>query len=367
MKFIAQLQQMAASEIMNIIPTEIYQEIKEKDPTPIFRAYVVGHEGEATGKKVGAGMIIKNWFSSAINKLVEKLQFGTKVFHGHGPTNEQEGRMPIGEIVGKIAKTIKEKLNAIAITYIYPEYRSLPLDVASIEADINIDPTRDSVEAVDVAGVTGIALGNSAVEKPGFADATLLSQMQAFADQSQFQTGGDTMPTLEEIKKFVSEEGISPSDVFGRDSLIDDPIVKGYVDEEKKIATSGEYAHRKRTDVKFDEEKKKWDEEKKKIEDENKGLKIEGAKVKAADLFGTKVKERKLDDKQAKFVKAKQEGFTPEKVEDLEKEVDKFLDDTLEDYKKTAKIFGEKEPEGDKKGGGEPGEGSGDSDELIPD
>jgi len=99
----------------------------------------------------------------------------------------------------------------------------------------------------------------------------------------------------------------------------------------------------------------------------NKGLKIEGAKVKAADLFGTKVKERKLDDKQAKFVKAKQEGFTPEKVEDLEKEVDKFLDDTLEDYKKTAKIFGEKEPEGDKKGGGEPGEGSGDSDELIPD
>ena len=368
MRFLAQLQSMAASEIMNIIPTEIYQEIKEKDPTPIFRAYVVGHEGEATGKKVGAGTIVKNWFSSAINKIVEKLQFGTKVFHGHGITNEQEGRQPIGEIVGKIAKRIKEKLNAIAITYIYPEYRNLPLDVASIEADINIDPTRDSVEAVDVAGVTGIALGNSAVEKPGFADATLLSQMQAFADQSQFsEGGGDKMPSLDEIRKFVETEGISPSEVFGRDVLVDDPVVKGFVDEAKKIASSGEFAHRKRTDEAFDKARKEWEEKEKKFQEEISGMKVNEAKIKAADLFGTKIKERKLDDKQAKFVKAKQEGFAPKEVENLEKEVDAFLDSTLEDYKNTAKIFGHKEPE-EKKGGGEPGEGgSGDENELIPD
>jgi len=38
MKFLAQLQQMAASEILNIVPSEIYREIKEKDPTPVFRA-----------------------------------------------------------------------------------------------------------------------------------------------------------------------------------------------------------------------------------------------------------------------------------------------------------------------------------------
>lgn len=368
MKFLAQLQEMAASEILNIIPHEIYQEIKEKDPTPVFRAYVIGHEGEATGKKVGAGTVIKNWFSSAINKLVDKLQFGTKVFHGHGLTNEHLGRQSIGEVVGKAVKTIKDKLSAIAITYIYPEYRNLPLDVASIEADINIDPTRDSIEAVDVADFTGIALGSSVVEKPGFADATLLSQIQAFANgQSQFNKGGGNMPTLEEIKKFVSEEGISPSEVFGRDSLIDDPIIKGYVDEERKIASSGEYAHRKRTDDKFDEEKKKWEEEKKKIEDENKELKIESAKVTAADLFSKKAKERKLDDKQAKFVTKKQEGFTPEKVDELEKEVDAFMDSALEEYKETAKIFGEKvETKTEAKGGGEPGGGSGE-DDLIPD
>jgi len=84
--------------------------------------------------------------------------------------------------VGKAIKTIQSKVNAIAITYIYPEYRGLPLDVASIEADVNINPD-DSVHDVDVGDITGIALGNSAVEKPGFAGATLLSQIQAFANK----------------------------------------------------------------------------------------------------------------------------------------------------------------------------------------
>lgn len=370
MKFLAQLQQMAASEILNIVPSEIYREIKEKDPTPVFRAYVVGHEGEATGKKVGAGTVIKNWFSSAVNKLVEKLQFGTKVFHGHGLTNEHEGRIPIGEIVGKAVKKIKDRLSAIAVTYIYPEYRSLPLDVASIEADINIDPTRDSIEAVDVAGVTGVALGSSAVEKPGFAGATLLSQIQAFANgQSQFTKGGEQMPTLDEIRKFVSEEAISPSEIFGRDVLVDDPVVKGFVDEAKKIASSGEYAHRKRTDEAFDKARKEWEEKEKKYQEQLNQLKVETAKVKAADLFGNKIKERKLDKLQAEYIKAKQKVFTPKDVENLEKEIDEFLDSTLEDYKETAKIFGKDvDTKTDKKGGGEPsGEGSGEENELIPD
>lgn len=368
MKFIAQLQHMAASEIMNIIPSEVYKEIKEKDPNPQFRAYVVGHEGEAIGKQVGAGAVIKQWFSSAIEKLVEKLQFGTKLFHGHTQTNEHLGRQPIGEIVGKTAKKIKEKLSAIAVSYIYPEYRNLPLDVASIEADIDIDPLRNSVEAVDVRDITGIALGNSAIEKPGFAGATLLSQIQAFANDQSNNKGDGTMPTIGEIKKFVSEEGVSPSEVFGRDSLVDDPIVKGFMKEEIKEATAGEYAHRKRTDEKFGEKEKEWEKEKEKLESKIKELHTESAKVKAADLFSTKAKERKLDDKQVKFIEKKKDSFNPEDPEKLEKEVDKFMDSALEEYKSTAEIFGIKEEDKDKKGGSEPGdEGSDEENDLIPD
>jgi len=297
---------------------------------------------------------------------VEKLQFGTKVFHGHGFTNEHEGRIPIGEIVGKAVKKIKDRLSAIAVTYIYPEYRSLPLDVASIEADIDIDPTRDSIEAVDVAGVTGVALGSSAVEKPGFAGATLLSQIQAFANgHSQFNDGGGKVLTLGEIKKFVSEEGISPSEIFGRDALIDDPIVKGAIKATVQEETTTEYARRKKAEELNEKLKEKLNEKDEMI----KKVSVESAKVKAADLFSKKAKERKLDEKQIKFIEKKRNSFNPEKPDELEKEVDTFMDSMLEEYKATAEIFGIKEgKKEEKKGGGEPGGGgSGEENELIPD
>ena len=176
--------------------------------------------------------------------------------------------------------------------------------------------------------------------------------------------------TVDEIKKLINEEGISPSEIFGRDSLIDDPVVNGYVIEARKMASSGEYAHRKRTDEKFDKDKKEWEDEKKEKEDEIKKLKTEGAKVKAVDLFNTKIKERKLDDSQTKFIKMKQSGFLPDDIENLEKEVDTFMDTKLEEHKETAKIFGHKieEKKEEAKGGGEPGEGgSSEDDDLIPD
>ena len=179
MKFTAKLQQMASSEIMNIIPKDIYEEIKQRDPHPLFQAYVVGHEGEAIGKVVGVGTKILNWFSSAINKIWKKLNYGTKIFHGHNIDSSHEGRQSIGEVVGKAIKTIKDKVNAIAIMYIHPEFRDLPLNVASIEVDMDI--TDDSVHDVNVGDITGIALGNSAIEKPGFEGATLLSQIQAMS------------------------------------------------------------------------------------------------------------------------------------------------------------------------------------------
>ncbi len=178
MKFLAKLQSMASSEIMNIVPNDIYEEIKRKDPHPLFQAYVVGHEGEVNANQVGAGMKVWHWFSSAVNKLWKNLQYGTKIFHGHNIDSSHEGRQSIGEVVGKTIKTIKDKVSAIAITYIYPEYQNLPLNIASIEAMVKVNPDH-SVHDIDVGDITGIVLGNSAIDKPGFADATLLSQVQA--------------------------------------------------------------------------------------------------------------------------------------------------------------------------------------------
>lgn len=188
MKFTAKLQHMESSEIIDIIPKDVYEEIKQRDPHPLFQAYIVGHEGEVTGNMVGVGKRVMNWFSSAINKLWEKLQYGTKIFHGHNVDSSHEGRRSIGEVVGKAIKTIKDRVNAIAITYIYPEFRDLGLNIASIEADIKISDD-GGVHGVDVGDITGIALGNSAVEKPGFADASLLSSIQAMSKKIEIIEG----------------------------------------------------------------------------------------------------------------------------------------------------------------------------------
>lgn len=360
MKIRAKLLHMAESEIRAMIPPYYLADIKRRDPKPIFKAYVVGQEGQAEANWVGVGKVVKNWFKDAIGKLSRKIYAGLKLFHNHEETNESDdSRTEIGEVAGSRAKVIDGKFSAVIAAYIYPEYKNLPLDIASIEADILIDDViDDDIHAVNVDDVTGIALGNSAVDRPGFPGATLLGELQAFAGQSQSNKGGrDVDITISDVKDFIKAEKTKPSDLFGLGALTDDPSVKGYVDEERKMASSGEYAHRKRTDDKFDEEREKWETEKKGKDEEIKKLKTEGAKIKAVDLFNTKAKERNLDKKQIKFIEVKRDGFEPEDVENLDKEVDKFMDGKLEEYKKTADIFGVKtgETKEEKKPGSEPG------------
>jgi len=358
MKFLAYLQEMADADVRALIPQDTLMRIKKTDPNPIFRAYIVGHEGESEGRVVGIGKMIKLWAQSAIHKLVDKIQYGTKIFHLHKDDNRHEGRTQIGEIVAKSTQYIANKLSALAIIYMYPQFRNLPLDVASIEADINIYPEKnDSVQAVDVKNVTGIVLGNSAVQTPGFANATLQAEIQAFVDrsQTQFNQGGGNM-TIDEIKQFIRAEKIQPSDVFTVDQLTEDPSVKGFVDAERKQASSGEYAHRKRTDEKFDKERDKWNKEKETKDEEIKTLKIENAKTKIGDMFEKMKKDRDLSEKQIKYIEPKLTKFEPEKIEDMEKELDKHVDDLIDEFKTISKdVFGEeiKEEDKDKKGGSE--------------
>ncbi len=180
MIFTAKLQQMASSEILGIIPKDVLARIKLQNPHPLFQAYVVGHEGGADGTIVGIGKRVLHWFSSAINKIWANLQYGTKIFHGHNLDSTHEGRKSIGEVVGKTVTTIASKTHAIAVAYIYPDYADLPLNVASIEADVRINDD-NTVHDIDVGPITGIALGNSAFDKPAFEGATLLSQIQAMS------------------------------------------------------------------------------------------------------------------------------------------------------------------------------------------
>lgn len=184
MKILAHVHEMAADEIRRIVPETVIETIKRTDPDPLFRAYVVGHEGVSRGMAVDFGInVVKRWMKTAIKKLSDLMKPGIPVYHGHAA--DDTGRISIGEIVGRTIKNIKNKMSVVAVAYIKPEFRLMPLDVASIEADIVLtgDGGNDSVYDVDVQNVTGVALGNSAIERPGFANATLLTQLHAFVDE----------------------------------------------------------------------------------------------------------------------------------------------------------------------------------------
>jgi len=360
MRFRATILEMAASEILSHIPANIYEDIKTKDLHPIFRAYVIGHEGQSEGKVVGSGNIVKHWFASAISKIVEKLQYGTKVFHEHAKTNIHKGRDVIGYIVGKAKKIIDDRLSAVAIAYIKPEYKDLPLDVASIEADIILSNDRDrGIYDADVEDITGVALGNSSVNRPGFPGATLLSQIQAFA-QSQFNTGGGDMGiTISEVRNFIKSENLKPSDIYGLGDLTKDPMIEEHIEAEKKKATTGEYKNRKRDEEGYEKLKDKLvKDHEEKIKEKDKvidGLRTENIQSKTTGWLETQKEKRELDEEQLKFINRNLSKFKPEDHEKAEDEFNKFLDVQIDDLTGIKKdVFG-KEPEEkkEKTGGGE--------------
>lgn len=190
MRIRASLRCMAGSEILLMIPPEKLSEIRAKDPAPMFKAFVIGHEGEARGNLLGVGNIVKTWFKDAIQKLHEKVAAGLQLFQGHQTTNDNTGRVAIGEVVGKKLTSIKDRLSSVIACYIYPSYRHLPLDVASIEADVDLrQDGAAGLYVADVTSLSGVALGNSQVETPGFPGATLLGSLQAFYKQSNPENG----------------------------------------------------------------------------------------------------------------------------------------------------------------------------------
>lgn len=174
--------------------------------------------------------------------------------------------------------------------------------------------------------------------------------------------------TIDEMKNLIKEEKIKPSRLFGMEILAEDPVVKGLIKEEVGNAVTAEYTHRKRgykrheeEEEEFGKEKKKFEDEKKKFEDEIQKLKVENAKKDIGGLFAKIKDERDLSEKQTKFIEPKLKDFEPEKIEDMEKELNSHVDDLIDELKTISKdVFGEEsedeedKKDKDKKGGGEP-------------
>jgi len=322
--------------------------IKVTDPHPELRAYAIGHEGESNFKMLdqGIGDRTFTWVKRAVGWLHDAIKTGTKVFNNHGAgTNEHIGRIPIGEIVGKGMKTVNDKVTTVAAFYIYPEFQALPLDVASIEADITYE-TDDGGQSfpTSVQNVTGIALGNGEVDSPGFPGASILGSVAAFHGNVQFNEGNKTM-NLAEIKQAVQEGGHSPSKLFSKDQIIADSIVVEFVKEEKHNLY--EQNQRQGTEITvLKEENVKKDNV---HANEIKTLKSEGLKGRAGVVLGKILTDRKCTEQQVKFAQSHISRFTSEATDDtgLEEDLKKFADSEMKELDDTSVLLGVKKVEQD--------------------
>jgi len=364
MKIGATLHAMAEGEILSLVSHGEYLRIKQMDPKPVFRAYVVGHEGTFTPTAVGIGKIVTQWFESAVRKLRDQIILGTKIFLGHGQTNVHDNRQSVGEIVGTALKTIKDKLSVVAIAYIRPEFRNIKLDIASIEAEVELTHDEETgVYEAEVKDITGIALGDSSKETPAFAGATLIGEMQAFLNQSQqYKQGGDMALTTGEVREFIKSNNLKPSDLFGLEDLTSDPLISKHVTTETRDGKSDLWNQRQREKDDYDkkiatekEDRKKKEDELTKERDEALKLVLEG-KIPA---LVTKIKEeRKLDENQTVFIDRVIKKFSAsEKLEDLEKDLNSFFDEQIKEHQELGEsVYGvpkkEKDPDPKKDGNG---------------
>jgi uncharacterized coiled-coil protein SlyX len=339
-----QIQEMAAEEILDHVSAAAYKRIKKTDPNPTFRAYCIAHEGESTGKVIGMGRVVKNWVRSAIENINGKLTLGTQFFHMHGQeTNEHGDRKAIAEVAGKVLADIAGKLSSIAIAYVFPEFRDLPLDIASIEADINMpesfSPNSRAVD-VEVESITGIALGNSEICKPGFAGATLQASLQEFADNAGHEKSHEEKKpmTKDEIRTAIRDAKFKPSDLFGSEEISDDPIVQGVIRDKRRNEDGFERRMSEKLEAEKATQQKVIDDLTAKLNASNMGL----LKTKAADSLKTAIEKRKLDEKQAAFVAKNATKFTPKSEDTLAGDLDHFIDAQIEDFKGFADIIGYK-------------------------
>lgn len=301
--------------------------------------YSVGHEGSANLHLPGIGKKTFTWIQAAVQWIADKLNIGTAVFNKHNPdSNSHAGREQVGEVVGKAVRHIGDRLNTLAAIYIKPQFKSRPLDVASIEAEIEYEQDGSQAWPTAIKNVSGVALGTAGIDNPGFPGATLLGAVQAYVQAFGSDLGGNKM-NLSEVKQAVKELGLNPSQVFDVSDIINDSKVAEKVKEDKKdVFSMSERIRQER-----DEAREKYAKLENEKADSDKKLQQFQMQSKSSTFIDSLLTDRKLDDKAKAFVKRNLKNFTATATDEdgLKSELGKFVDNSNKEYQELAKdVFG---------------------------
>jgi hypothetical protein len=332
-----ELQQMAQSEILDMIPSETLQRIRDTDPHPEFRVFSVGHEGAANATVLGVGMKILNYARDIIVQMFNRLRLGLPAFNRHQPqTNSHVNRDSVGEVVGKTIQKISGVLHTLAAVYIKPEYRSVDLDIASLEGNFEAEENSDgSMGVVSLSNITGLALSNHKVDTPAMPGATLQAALQMFTQKTGRMHQMEEF-TKEQIKEAILKMRLSPADIFSEEEIISsDPARK---------AKQTEYEHVKRLEKRLGEareENSKLQGEFSKIQDENKQLAIKANAGVVRDVFTSIAREKKLDQKFVQYVNKNIPLFKSDKKDaEFKAELEAFVNTQAKEYVEMGKLYG---------------------------
>ncbi|MFA5186628.1 MAG: hypothetical protein WC551_09150 [Patescibacteria group bacterium] len=357
----AELQAMAENEIADMVGKGWLDNIKASDPHPVIKAFVIGHEGKSDILLNGISTPV-SWVRKAVGWINDKIALYTPIFHGHGAPgdNSQEGRVPVGYVVGKKLMEVGDRIATVAAMYIFPPYKNLNFDVASIEAEIGYEQNDGTVRPSFIDKITAVALGNSATSTPGFPGATLVGALQAFADGAKKET---VMPTRAEVIEQVKSLGLRPADLFTLADLEADPGTKRFVDEAKHDV----YNQNVRLQTELTEAKNRLMKDTEAHTAEVKKLKSDVVMAKSQPTLATLITERKMPDKQAAFINLRLKSFKSDAVDEagLKTDMNKFIDEAQAEYVEVLKSQGidpatvltqKKESGGDGEGEGKPPE-----------
>jgi hypothetical protein len=340
---------MSAAEVQAMVPKEVIDKIKTFDPHPVFAAMTVGYEGESTGKLYAARGEKAVWYKQlwplkAVKQLVQALKHEIPIYGDRHDLEQVSYRQEIGRVVAATAKQIGKVTHAMAIAYMTDkvaigklnqgEYNACSMEAKCIFTEAE-NALRWIVEAVKE--VTGVVIFNGEKIAPGFKNASIHAVIAAMSaedndddedvdasDKGKKRRKETRMEiTLEDVKKFIEDKKLSPSQLFSTQTLLAEPKVVDAIDNEKKVAVA-------------DKDKKIGE-----LEKENAGYKKRDANAKAASLIK---KSALLKDESKECVAYLQRVLKLDITDEskAQEQVDAAIKEQLEVMKETGITFGKK-------------------------
>jgi hypothetical protein len=329
------VQAFAENEILAAIPPDVLARIKAENPHPFFKAYSVCHDGISKPTLLGDTARPISWLRQAVQTVTSAITKGVKFFAGHGAENDPS-REALGEVVASYEKEIDGKLHHVVIGYFPKPEKVQAFDVCSQEAEWTFWDNPSGWIADKIRRMTGIALANSAFEKPAFSGAREMGFVQAFTTTESSQSNKDgESKKMEKSELMAGLMALSKVELSELIKVRDVPASLIFSIED--IRGDREFS---KVFVESDKQLKEKDDQIKKLGESQKDVNDRLLKTTAQERIGKLMDEKKATKEQRDFI-AKRLPACKDVSDDGLKA---FLDDKLEDYQ-AIKVTDPKKPE----------------------